>query len=179
MDNGQSNEESIREAIKRIAGTWEKPIAEILFAIVDSVDVAARTCNVTPITGSSSTPIEDVALSIDRNDGEIKIPSINSTVGVAISNQIDAFVFAWSDLDQIVLNGGNFDGLVKVRDLASKLNSLENDLNTIKQAFSSWVVIPNDGGAALKTIASLWASQTITITQQADLENTSIKHGNS
>ena len=177
MEN-QKNKEVVREAIKRIAGTFDKPITQILFAVVDSVDVSKRTCKVVPISGDSNTPIEDVSLSIDQNDGEIKIPTTGSTVGVAISNQIDAFVFAWSDLEEIILKGGNFFGLVKVKELTQKLNALENKVNEIRSQFNSHTHSGVTTGGGVSAVPAVTISGSLSVTQQADIENKTIKHGN-
>ena len=75
----------------------------------------------------------------------------------------------------IEFNGGSLGGMVKVEALVSKINALESDLNTLKTAFNSWIVVPSDGGAALKTIAATWSGQTITATTRQDLENDKVK----
>jgi hypothetical protein len=132
-------------------------------------------------------------LSANPNDGFICYPEIGSTIRVAVNNKGDKYVLQFSDLQklrittgeteiivqdgEILLGDGSFNGLVKVDDLVTKLNKLENDLNTLKTAFSTWVVVPADGGAALKAITATWSAQTITPTQSADIENTLIKHG--
>ena len=62
----------------------------------------------------------------------------------------------------------------------SSINKLENEINKLKQIFTSWAPVPNDGGLALKTeiLLQTWNSTPITpITQQSDLENDKIKHG--
>jgi len=74
-----------------------------------------------------------------------------------------------------IFNEGSFDGLIKVNPLVTKINALENDLNNLKIAFSTWIPVPTDGGAALKAASSGWASQTIINTVKSDLENTKIK----
>lgn len=77
--------------------------------------------------------------------------------------------------DNIEFNGGSLKGLVKLDSIVSKLNTVENDLNTIKTAFTTWVPVSMDGGAALKTATTSWASSTLTPTVATDLENTKIK----
>jgi hypothetical protein len=78
--------------------------------------------------------------------------------------------------EKIICNGGENDGWVKVRELTEKLNALEKDINSLKQVFTSWVAVPNDGGAALKAALATWAGQTLTETRQADIENDKITH---
>ena len=61
--------------------------------------------------------------------------------------------------------------------LKEKYNNLEKDLNDLKSAFNSWVVVPGDGGAALKAASASWAGQTVTLTQANEIENEKVKHG--
>lgn len=78
--------------------------------------------------------------------------------------------------DGIVLNGGELGGLITIASLVSKLNTLESSLNTLKTIFNSWVPIATDGGVALKTIVSEWATATITATKVSDLEDKNVTH---
>lgn len=78
---------------------------------------------------------------------------------------------------EITLNDGAMGGLVKVIQLTQKLNALESAVNQLKQIFSAWVPVPQDGGAALKTAASSWAGQQLQTTQRADIENDKIVQG--
>ena len=81
------------------------------------------------------------------------------------------------DDDEIKLNDGSLGGLVVISDLVSKLNTLESDINTLKNVFSGWAPVSQDGGTALKTAASTWAGSSITETTEADIENERVKHG--
>jgi len=78
--------------------------------------------------------------------------------------------------EKIVYNGGDNEGWAKVRELTEKLNAIEKDLNNLKQVFSTWVTVPNDGGAALKAASTTWASNRLIETQQRDIENDKVKH---
>ena len=76
----------------------------------------------------------------------------------------------------VTFNGGDLGGLVKVEDLTKRLNLIENDINKLKAAFSTWVVAPQDGGAALKTAAGSWFGSQLSPTQRNDYENEKVKH---
>ena len=73
--------------------------------------------------------------------------------------------------DGVVLNGGKLGGSVKVEKLTTRLNTIEKDINALKKVFTSWIVAPQDGGAALKTAAGTWAGQSLTLTKRSDYEN--------
>jgi hypothetical protein len=80
------------------------------------------------------------------------------------------------DKNGFVFNDGALGGMVKVDGVTQKINALENDINSLKTIFSSWVPAPNDGGASLKTASASWASQQITPMRRTDIENEKIKH---
>lgn len=189
----EASKQAARTAIRKVAKTYNLDIVEIINATVVSVDKTARTCVVTPISGKSDTNIEDVGLMPERNDGEFKIPAVGSTVGVTMSTQVAPYIFSWSDLAEwylvigtttidvlagtIKFGDGSFLGLVKVSDLTTKLNAIENDINTLKNVFATWAPVANDGGAALKVAAATWYGDTLTPTNQSEIENENITHG--
>lgn len=85
----------------------------------------------------------------------------------------------------IVFNGGEFGGLIKVEELTKKINAIEDDINKLKQAITSWQgqastpVPPNSPSAGLVALASglsPWAGQQIVKTKKADYENEKVKH---
>lgn len=76
----------------------------------------------------------------------------------------------------ISFNGGKLGGLVKIGDLTKRLNIIENDINALKTAVSSWTPDPQDGGAALKSAISSWAASQLTPSVRSDYENQSVMH---
>lgn len=77
--------------------------------------------------------------------------------------------------EDIIFNGGDLGGLVKVEDLTKRLNLIENDINNLKTVFTGWAPFPQDGGGALKGAISSWAGAQLVNTQRGDYENTKIK----
>ncbi len=77
--------------------------------------------------------------------------------------------------DNIIFNGGDLGGLVRVEDITKRLNLIEKDINKLKTAMSGWTPVPQDGGAALKAAAASWAGSQLTPTKRGDYENTKIK----
>lgn len=78
--------------------------------------------------------------------------------------------------DSIQLNGGDNGGLVKIEALTDKINNIEKDINKLKQAFTTWVPVPQDGGSSLKSGVASWAAQQLVQTQVSDLEDDKITH---
>lgn len=77
----------------------------------------------------------------------------------------------------IILNGGSFGGTVKVGQLTEHINAIERDINALKNVFSGWVAVPQDGGAALSAAAAAWSATPLELTQRGDYENEKVKHG--
>ena len=172
------SDRSIKDTVQILAGTFNKDIVSIVACTVDSVNQDTRTCDCTAITGDAVTDIADVQLMSEVGDGMLLLPSVNSTILVALTTRNTAFVLMYSDIDTIVMRGGQLGGLIKIDDLVKAVSAIQKDLNSIKKVFSTtWTPVPNDGGAALKAASATWAAQTITVTKREDLENTNILHG--
>ena len=75
----------------------------------------------------------------------------------------------------ILFNGGSLGGMVKLAGAVDRWNKIEQDLNSLKTVFTSWITVPNDGGAALKAAAATWAGKQLAATANSDVENTKIK----
>jgi hypothetical protein len=164
----------IRELFKKLSGVNEIPVA--VLGTVVSVDEAEMTCEVKPIDDGAH--YVGVYLASEANTSNMyKKPAIDSLVLISPMNESLYYVSMYSEIDEVWLKGSQYDGLVKVGDLVTKLNNLESDINDLKTAFSTWVTVPNDGGAALKAITATWYGSTLTPTTQSDLENTTVKHG--
>lgn len=176
MNISENTKKAAITAIQKIANTYDADINEIIFAKVISVDETERTCIVSGLTGGATTTVEGVSLTPDRNDGETKVPAIGSTVAVAISNQLDAFIIAWSDLEKINWKGGNFGGLTKTIELKTQLDRLNAQLQAIISSLTNWVPVDGDGGRALKTF---FATQIAgkPAGSFTNIENVKIKHG--
>lgn len=165
---------------------------ETRVCLVTAVDAETRTVDCEPL--DESAPILGVNLQANQGVklGIVTFPKVGSHVIVAMMNEgMGGCVIATEDIDEvevvigessivvtedgIVLNGGNLGGMVKVEALTSRINNIENDLNTLKEVFAKWVPAPQDGGAALKGVISSWASETLVLTERGDYENEKVK----
>lgn len=109
--------------------------------------------------------IESLQLVI--SDSTTQITADENGLSVNVGDNISAAISA----ENIVFNGGSLGGLVKIEDLTERLNIIEDDINTLKAAFSSWTPVAQDGGAALKTSAATWAGSSLDLTAREDYEN--------
>jgi hypothetical protein len=170
-----SQSRDIAEAIRALSGMDDLQYESIL-CNVSNIDTTKMLCTCIPINGDAD--FEEVRLNANYQKGFVLVPKNNSVVVVSqISNEV-AYISMVSDVDQIYLAGDDNGGLVKVSDLVSKMNTIENDINTLKTIFSTWVPVPSDGGAALKLAAATWYASQLTPTQVNDLENKTVQHGN-
>lgn len=172
----------IKEAIKSIAG-----VPGMMFVMGKVESVGDETCSVKI---ADRIVINDVRLnaSADGNADNILIkPTVGSMVMMAdlSGGELRSLVvIAFSELDtftvkfagDVVIDEGKNEGLVKVVELTKKLNAIEEDINSLKQVFSSWPPIVYDGGASLKAASASWAAQPLKSTTKEDIENPKIKH---
>lgn len=172
----------IKEAIKSIAG-----VPGMMFVMGRVESVGEETCSVKI---ADRIVINDVRLnaSADGNADNILIkPTVGSMVLMAdlSGGELRSLVvISFSALESmtvkfagdVVINGGENEGLVKVVPLKDRLNAIENDINSLKQVFSLWGPIVYDGGASLKAASASWAAQPLKSTNKEDIENPKIKH---
>lgn len=171
-----------------IDSIWGLRGIEIFDGFVADVNEAEQTCSVNiAAEGEEALILPGVALrsvSDGDNAGIMFIPERGShVVFCKIEGQSDYVLIKTSKLrkvilncDDIVINEGLNEGLVKVLALTDKLNAIENEINELKNALLAWMPIPNDGGAALKSVVTGWASQAMTLTNIKELQNDKIKH---
>lgn len=180
---------ALRAFIKRTAGAGSSILAKVA-----SVNETDYTCDLID-DDENATPYKDVRLRpvLDGQESITIFPKEGTwALAVQIEDTEDWMIIAVGEAEKyrikigtisfemtsagIVFNGGTLDGLVKLNDLVTKLNHVEDDLNALKAVFkTAWVVVPSDGGAALKTAATAWANNSIIKTVKADLENTKVK----
>ncbi len=165
----------IAQKLKAIVGVQH---AVLFPAKVKAVQENVRTCTV-EIDTLQLTDVRLCAV-VDDNLKQLFVkPKTESMVLVAdLSNGEfrDLVVVKFSETEKIEFHGGELGGLIKIEELTNKLNAIEQDINTLKSLFSGWVIVPSDGGAALKTAVTTWAGQTLTITKTDDYEDKNITH---
>lgn len=167
-----SSTEDIRKAIKGLSN--QTGMMNILCK-VESVDLVNKTCYCQPVFGGAD--IQDVRLIADNQEGFLIIPAINSLVIVSMLNQAVGYVSMFSNVQEIQLNGDNYGGLVRIRELETQLNTLQTEINTLKTLVGTAIAVYSaaiDGGASASTFNAAQLPQ-INLTQ---LENITVKHGN-
>jgi hypothetical protein len=78
---------------------------------------------------------------------------------------------------EIVMNGGSNGGVPISANVAERIRRVEDMVNDILSKFTTWLPIPNDGGAALYALFNSPPVLPITPSTTSDyLENTDVKH---
>ena len=165
----------ITEAIKALSG-FDDLQFESVACIVSNVDTTAMTCDCAPINGDAH--FLEVRLNADYKKGFTLIPKDESVVIISQLSDATAYVSMVSDVDQIYLAGDANGGLVKVDDLVTKLNNLENKVNVMIGIFNAHVHTGVTTGPGSSAVSPTLITGTLTPTTANDLQNNKVKHGN-
>ncbi|PHN00635.1 hypothetical protein [Flavilitoribacter nigricans] len=179
----------MKSVLEKIA----KDVVQMTLVRARVIAVYDQAIDVTPINDDADILDVKIRVVIDENEAGVMIlPPIGSIVLVGLISDTDAYLLSCSEVERMVVNTGKFrfevdsegnaifdqgenEGLVKLPDLRTEIDKLNSFLNTIKQTFSSWTPVPNDGGSALKAAMS----SALSSEQLADLSevgNDKIKH---
>lgn len=172
--------EALKNAIKKIALGESEGIctAEVL-----AVNKSKNTCDVKVLKNNNE--VFDVLLQSIEGEFESPIvayPVVGSLVTIAFLGKSGdaAIVLKTTEVDEIILGGVAFGGLVKVAELVSKVNILENGLNDMVAKWNSFCSSYVPGSPTTIGLPATLATQTLTeveITVLEDLENEKVKHG--
>lgn len=181
------SDQKIKEAVQKLSGTHLKDEVFLVACSVNSVDQDSGTCEVTTISSTSEITIPNVLLQAEVSDGLFLVPKVDSVVFVAYTKRVQPYIALFSDLDyvgitvggtvieikngSIAIGDGSYGGLIKIQDLVTKLNNLENAFNDLVAKYNLHV----HAGNGTPTVSI--ETTVLTPTQKADLENTVIAHG--
>lgn len=152
------------------------------FGTVKDIDETKRTCTFVPAGDDAERPNVRLQAINSSTEGIVAIPKVGSSVAVSFVNKNTGFVCLTSEVDKILIdtdliefNGGENGGLVKAGELVSKVNNLENKVNTMIGLFNSHTHIASSFGAPTTPPPTL-VTGTLTLTLNTDLESTEVKH---
>lgn len=176
------NEFELSEALERLIKSHFRGfiVVDGVISKINSNNTCTVTVGTTPFTNVPlkvlvnaqasvyEVPVLKSACLMGFRDGDINRPQIISV------DQVDKLLINCATLVQY--NGGNLGGMVEVINLVTIVNVLQTAFNDLKQIFTDWEPVPDDGGASLKVLITAWAGQMITLTKRGDIEDTSILH---
>ena len=174
-----SNESrDLAEAIRTLSGFDDIEFESVLCKVSD-INLTDNTCTCTPVNGNA--PYYDVLLSCDLSKGFLLIPANDSFVICTETSNTTAYISMVSNVTQIYLAGDTNGGLVKVTDLVTRLNNIENLVNAFIALYNAHIHVGVDSITTAPITISPTVSQqitTLTPTIRANIENTKVKHGN-
>ena len=162
----------IKEALKMAAKDGSE--AHFILCTVSSVDTTKKACVCEPVSGGAD--LMGVKLMAENQTGFYIIPKVNSHVVVCVQNNL-SFVTMFSEVQEIQLNGDNYDGLVKIQELVDKLNNLENAFNQHLVLYNAHTHAGVTSGASSTSPPAAIDTNVLTPTVQTELENLTVKHG--
>lgn len=165
---------TLTELVRILAKTGEQVFSEV--GTVKEINEEERTCTVVPSNGNAEILDVNLQANINLKNGIVMFPVIDSEVMVTFLSEENAYISLYSDIDRIVINNGENGGLINIVDLVDKLNTVEDDLNNLKNIFALWVPVSQDGGAALKAALANYLTDFILPTTKLDLEDPNVTH---
>lgn len=112
-------------------------------------------------------------VSTDETDSIVTIDFLNDTLETAIVTKVH-------HVDEIIMRGDAFGGLVKIIELVDRLNKIEKAYNDLANKWNSYCSVYAPGSPSTVGLPSTLATSnvdTISETNINDIENPKIKHG--
>ena len=114
-------------------------------------------------------------------DGIIITPVTGSTVIVSrIGKSEELFISMFSDVESIVIDGGEYGGLIKIQELTNKINGLIKTVNTLIQQYNTHThPVATTGSAVAQSglaSATTMTAQSAQNFKREDYENEKVKH---
>lgn len=170
--------QGIKEAVKLLA----PPNPErILACVVVAVDPTEYTVDCDPINGKAS--LTEIKLRPEGQSAIVSFPAVGQVVVVGLINGSDGYVIQATATTAEIL--GNADTAVRFSELETAFNELKSEyddlvgvVNSIVTTLQTWVVVPSDGGAALKVAAAGLSSGGTSTADISGAEVPEVKIGN-
>lgn len=172
-----TNEEKVRQAFARMGNRVDVCFLATVVNNYPDMDYV----DVTDLNGTLYPDVRKRAAITEDKGGILITPVTGSSVIVGrISESDELFIEMFSEVESIIINGGELGGLIKIQELTNKLNSLVNTINNLISNFNGHTHIVATTGTA--TAQSGTAAAITTQAQRAndfkadDYENEKIKH---
>lgn len=164
----------ISQALRELVLRGKQSIDNLIICTVVSVD--GVTCVCQPLDEDEAEI--NARLASENSDSLFLLtPSIDSIVGLIPFDDSDAseyLVVLYSAIESIKLRGDQFGGLIKIEELVDKINTIEDKVNDIINAYNAHTH-PETGSTTSPTTSLIVG--TITNTTVNDLENENVQHG--
>lgn len=98
-------------------------------------------------------------------------------LGLVGNNRNACFLIYAEQVNRRFISGDNHGGLVLANAVVTELNTLKQDINSLKAVLAGFVPVPGDGGAALKVAAATWSAAQLQPTVAATVQSKTVSHG--
>jgi hypothetical protein len=148
-------EQDRQELIRKWREMFKAPVQVLPAEVTSPVDENELTVSVKQLDGTERTDVRLKAAVDEVTDGMVEYPKNGSTVliGIIGNDSKTAFIVKCSEVDKVVFFGGERP-LVDWPKLKDELDKTNAVVQALVDAITEWVIVPSDGGAAFKTIAS-------------------------
>jgi len=167
----------IKSYVQKLTNNGNTSVESFLAKVIE-VHRENRLCDVQPLEGAELFDVRICAIQLKQTNGFWIVPKIGSHVVVTMLGANSGFVSMFSEVDEIYLQTSETDngGLIIRKELKTEIDKINTFLNTIRTVFNSFVPVPSDGGAALKT-AMVSAIQNLQLANiGTNIENEKVKH---
>ncbi len=158
--------------------------AQIRFVECKSVDWEAKTMDA--VGAGDEMEYLDISLGYGYMDVKPKVGAI-CLIGLIEGEEVVSFLINASEVelvemnaDNIIYNGGDNFGMLKIKELTDKLNELKTKVNALVSKYNSHTHIVNTTGSATAQTGTAQAvvskADSAASFNQSDYENTKIKH---
>lgn len=164
---------TIKESVQKI---MEEKMGGTASRLCSVLSVSGSTCNVQTL--DDEVEIIDARLQTEASNGILLTPKVGSFVVVTPITDFEFVVVMFSAIDEIKFLDGSYGGLIKIQDLVSKVNTIEDKVNDIIDALKTHTHPGvTSGPSSTAPSADFVAITDLTNTSVSDIENTKIKHG--
>jgi len=151
---------------------------------VISVDKTNASCDIEPLNGEADKLEVRLTAQLGNANGFVIYPKVGSYVIFAsVDNLPDlSYVSKFSEIDEIVINKGINEGMVKAPDLVKRLNLIEKAFNKLLNAYNNHTHEVSTAGSATAQSGTAAATSSgggteiAPISKLIDIENSKIKH---
>ena len=156
----------LHEHLRRIAGGAPATLYQGVVTQVSDLtcEVSIDGLHVPDVRLRASTEVDGAQLLMRPAVGAVVI------MGTLTGDLDHLVVLSMDRAEEVIINGG------EVQELTKKLNTIESEVNDLKQLFASWVPVKGDGGAVLRGLLGSWAGKRLTPSKREDYEDTKVKH---
>lgn len=154
----------LSNAIKKLAASG---LMACMNGEIISVDRNDMTCEVS--FGDEDSVVASLVCG-DKKKGIVQVPKVGSNVVVMFYSPTIAFVVMVDEVEEILINGGENGGLVKIDELTKKINELIDAFNQHTHS------VATTGSAAAQSGTAAVIANSFTKLDKSSYEDKTIKH---